>query len=257
MSSSRSLKVLERFVVDNSPSILTGIAVVGTVTTALLTGKASFKAATIRNKEIADWEQELLPIKEEARILLPLVWKLYIPAATTGVLTIVCIIGANRIGSRRAAAIAAAYSIMDKAFEEYREKVVEKFGKNKEQAARDEIAQDRVARNPIGSREVVIVAGGDVECFDSFSGRYFKSNMESIKAAQNELNHKINNDYYASLSDLYNLLGLAQTKYSDEVGWNCDKLLEIEFSTVLSEDSKPCLCLTYRVDPVRGYYRIS
>jgi hypothetical protein len=43
---------LLKFASDNSPAILTSAAVVGTITTAYLTGKASFKAAdVIRDEE--------------------------------------------------------------------------------------------------------------------------------------------------------------------------------------------------------------
>jgi hypothetical protein len=262
MTLSEILKRAEKLTVDNSPVLLTAIGTVGTLTTAYLTGKASFKAAHILEDALEEKRIEIqhdkprgipsLDNKEKVRI----VWKLYIPAASTGVVTVVSIIAANRIGMRRAAAVAAAYSISEKAFAEYKEKVLEKIGENKERDVRDDLAKDRVKDNPVSSSQVIITGGGDVLCYDAFTARYFKSDMESLKKAQNDLNYKVLNDFYASLSDFYDLIGLPTTSFSDEVGWNSDRLLELQFSTVLSDDGRPCISIDFRTVPIRDYYKV-
>ena len=254
MTLSEILKRVEKLTIDNSPTILTAIGVTGSLTTAYLTGKASFKAAEILILEHE--EEDLKDIPRSRKKDAKRVWKLYIPAASTGAVTVVSIIAANRIGMRRAAAIAAAYSISEKAFAEYKEKVLEKVGENRERSVRDDLAQDRVRNNPSSDREVIITGGGDVLCYDAFTGRYFKSDMETLKKAQNDLNYKVLNNYYASLSDFYDLIDLPRTSYSDEVGWNSDALLELEFSTVMSEDNRPCISINFRIQPIRGYYRV-
>lgn len=233
---------------DNSPAILTAIAVTGTVTTAYLTGRASFKAAMILSEESPH-----LHTKEKV----DLVWRLYVPAVGTGLMTVGCTIAANRIGTRRAAAVAAAFTLSEKAFIEYREKVVERIGEKKEQAFRDELAQDRVNRHPSDTQQIVVVEGNSVLCFDAYTGRYFLSDMESLKKAQNDVNHQVLNEYYASLSDFYDKVGLPATSFSDEVGWNTDRLLELKFSVVLSEHGKPCMSVDFDVAPIRDYNRLS
>jgi hypothetical protein len=219
-----------------------------------MAGRASYEAAgMIALKE----ETEGIPddrreqIKERVR----LVWPLYIPAAGTLCLTVACIITANQIGTRRAAAMASAYAISEKAFVEYRDKVIEKVGEKQERAVRDEIAQDRTNEDP-PSKEIVIVSG-DVLCRDEFSGRYFNSNVELLSRAANEINHQVIHDYYASLTDWYNKIGLKNTSFSDDVGWNVDKMMELEFSSTLSEDGRPCLAVGFRVEPIRNFYRIN
>jgi hypothetical protein len=249
-------KGVEKFVQDNSPAILTAIGVVGTVSTAYFTGKASFKAAEIiRDQELAMKDGKPIFVPMDLRGKFELTWKLYIPAVGTGAMTIACIICANRIGNRRAAAMAAAYSISERAFTEYKEKVVEKIGANKERAVRDELAQDRVNRNPKTQNEVIISGGGEVLCYDEYSGRYFESSMEEIKKAMNDTNYRILNDGFASLGDFYERLSLPSTKYSEEVGWNTDHPLEIMFSTTMSDDNKPCLAIDYQTVPTRGFNR--
>lgn len=250
---SKYLKQVERFTADNSPAILTAIGIVGVVSTAYLTGKASVRAVKLIQEEEAYRVMYNKPPATQ-RDLVELVWKEYIPAIGSSVATIACIICSNRIGSRRTAAIAAAYSISEKAFAQYEEKVIERLGEKKHREIHDEIAEDNV-RNTRPTSEVMVIGDGNVLCFDSFSGRYFQSSMETIKKAQNDTNYQILNGMYASLGDFYSRLGLAGTSYSEEVGWNSDHLLEVMFSTVLSDDGRPCLAINFNVKPVRHYHK--
>lgn len=243
-----------KLVSDNSPAILTAVAVTGTLTTAYLTGKASFKAAEVIRGE--EWRQHKQLSGLDPKEKLELTWKLYLPAAGTAAATIACIIAANQIGTRRTAAVAAAYAISERAYEEYRHKVIEKIGDKKEQSYRDEIAQERIDRNPPPEDMVLLEDGLSVLCCDQFTGRYFLSDMESLRRAQNTINYRVNNDYYASLSAFYELIGLEPTSMSDDFGWNADKLMELEFSTALTPSGKPCLTFDFKVAPIRGYNRL-
>lgn len=247
---------IEKFAINNSPLILTAIGVTGTITTAVLTGKASYKAAEIISAEEHyrqdSWEHpEPATFKEKVKTC----WPLYIPPLGTAALTISAIILANRIGTRRAAAMAAAYAISETAFEEYRDKVVEKLGKNKEREARDEIAQQRVDNAPVGKTEVIITGGGDCLFFDVFTGRYFRSDMETVKQAMNNLNYKIINHNYASLNDFYDMIGLAHIQIGEDIGWNTDDLMEILFSTTISDNQQPCITIDFHVKPMHNYFR--
>lgn len=254
MTLSNIAKRAEKLIADNSPVILTAVAVTGTITTAVLASRASFKAKELFDIEEyhREYVEEVAPMDIREKVNLS--WKLYVPAVGTGAITIACIIGANRIGTRRAAAMAAAYSLSEKAFVEYKDKVIEKMGETKEQKVRDSIAQDRVDANPVSTREVIITGGGDVLCYDSITGRYFESNVETLRKAQNDINQQILSSMYATLHEFYSLIGLPSTLYSSEVGWNNDNMLELQFSTVLSEDGKPCLSVGYATYPIRGYY---
>lgn len=263
------LKNIEKFAVDNSPVILTVIGVVGTVGTAILTHKAAIKSDTLlrlemeeraRTFENADRIHERNAahrnLEMTKRERFDLVWTVYIPPAVSCVATVGAIVMANRIGSKRAAAIAAAYTIMEKASSEYQAKVVEKFGEQKERNMREELAQDQVNRNPMNESNVVVVGTGDVLCCDLFSGRYFRSSVEELKKAQNDTNHEILNYGYASLTDFYDRIGIPRTDVSDEVGWNQDKLLELEFSATINEEGQPCVAYRFQVHPVRGFFKL-
>jgi hypothetical protein len=256
MNFSKLAKHTENFITDNSPTILTALGVTGALTTAFFTGKASFKA-----RDIIDNEQYRLDLCPERHILEPkekakLVWKVYIPAVGTAVITVVCIVSANRIGTRRAAALASALTISEKAIGEYKDKVLEKLGSAKEQKIRDEIAQDRANQNPVGSNEIVIIGTGESLCYDEYSSRYFKSDMETLKKGQNDINYTVLNEGSASLGDFYKKIGLSSTEYSEEVGWTTDELLELRFTTIISDDQRPCISISFKSKPIRNYYRI-
>lgn len=263
-------KMTEKTLVDNSPLIMTALGVAGTITTAYLTGKASFNASTeLRAARIFRENDEIFKAEAAGKIpyhepfttreKIEVIWKLYIPALGVGVGTITCIILANRIGTRRAAAMAAAYTITEKAFTEYREKVVEHMGKQKEQKVRDEIAQEHTNR-AMEKSPVIITGTGESLCLDKWTGRMWPSTMETLKKAQNDLNYQILNEGFASLNEFYSKVGLDHIPTGEEVGWNSDKgLMELSFSTTIAQDrdgaEKPCLVMEFYVEPLRGFYK--
>lgn len=253
-------KTVEKFSIDNSPALLTAFGVAGTISGAVLAARAGMKATEVLENERLRKSVSLTgvpdsPFSFTAKEKVKLTWPLFVPAAGAVVLSCGAIVGANQISTRRAAAVASAYAISEKAWTEYRDKVIEKLGENKDREVRDAVAQDRVTRTSDESREVII-ASGKVLCRDDFSGRYFESTMEDLKAAQNGVNFQLINDCFASLSDLYDQLRLSHTSVSDEVGWNASQPLELQISAALTDDGKPCLSIGYSVLPVRDYYRM-
>lgn len=234
----------QKFAIDNSPLILTAVGVTGSVVASVITAQATIKAVQILEYESYDSNWEAVKI----------VWPLYLPSAGMLVLTCGAIIMSHQIGTRRAAALAAAYSLSEKALTDYREKIIEHVGAKKERVYEGEIAQKKVDNTP-GSSEVVVVSG-DVLFLDEFSGRYFTSSMEKVRRAENDVNAEIVNNFYASLTDFYNKIGLKQTSMSEEVGWNIDTRLEVRFSTAISEDDRPCMVISYAKSPIRDYTKV-
>lgn len=240
---------------DNSPAILTGIGVAGTITTAFLTGQASFKAYEKIDDESSSNPEYIISTQNNVK----LVWTLYIPPAIVGIGTITAIVFANRIGSRRAAAVAAAYTISERAFSEYKEKVVEHMGKQKEQKVRDEIAQDRINRNNLPRGLTVVSSDDSVLCHDAWSNQYFHSDMETIRKAVNDVNAQILHSDFATITDFYNAIDaneLEQTDGSSDFGWNTDRLLAVEYTTVLYKDKIPCLSISFASMPMQNPWRL-
>ena len=234
--------VIQKFVKENSPVILSVVAGVGTIATAYLASKASFKAAeVIRESEhkAGVAEDRKQRVKERTK----LVWKLYIPTAISAVGTVGCVVASNRVSLSKTLAAQSAFAVSQQAFAEYRDKVVEQIGDHKATAIRDKVAEDKVLNNPPSA---LIVSGpGNVLCCELYTGRYFTSDMESLKKARNEVNAKALKHDYATLDDLYHILELQRTSVSNDLGWGSERMMELEFTTVMTPDGRPCLAFDY------------
>jgi hypothetical protein len=227
----------------HSPEILTALSVSGVITTSYLSGKASFEACRIIDSNEAA-EGIASDRKQRIKERVQHTWQLYIPAAVAGAVTIGCVVSSSKASGSRTAAAVTAYSLTERAFGEYKEKVVEQFGAGKEQKIRDEIVQDRVAASP-STKQVVVLGTGHILCCEMLTGRYFRSDMETLRKAENTINGKIVRERYVMLEELYDLLGLTHTTGSDHIGWDSDKHMELQFSSVLNADGEPCLAFDY------------
>lgn len=244
-----------QFVSKRSPEILTGIGIAGMITTTVLAVRATPKALQlIEEKKNEDWVDELSPLE-----VVKTAWKPYVPAAVTGITSVACLIGASSVNAKRNAALATAYKLSETALTEYREKVIETIGEKKEKTVRDKVAEERVKKNPVSKSEVIVTNNGTTLCFDPISARYFKSSIDKIKRAENELNKQMLHDIsgYVSLNDFYDELGLDHTSVGDELGWNVDRLIDISFSSQLNDNGEPSVVLDYLVAPKYDFYKFS
>lgn len=248
---SQTAKNLGGIISKNSPTILTGLAVCGLVTTVIFAVRATPKAMELI-KEDSRHAHDGDPYAYSNKEALKSAWKPYIPAAAMGTVTIACIISSNSINQRRNAALATVYGLTETAFREYKEKVVETIGKNKELKVRDDICADHVAQNPVGRNEVIITGKGNVLCMDSLSGRYFRSDIDKVRKSINSLNEEMlgNIGMWISVNELYDEIGLAHTSQGDMMGWDLDQgTIRISYSSQLTENEEPCLVLNYDIQP--------
>lgn len=244
----------------NSPQILTGIGIAGMITTAVMAVRATPKALDLIEERENEWYQEHLDDVEASYKELPKIeavkaaWTCYIPSIIVGGLSVACLIGASSVNLRRNAALATAYSLSESALKEYQEKVIEEVGEKKETEIRDRIAKDRIDRNPVSKNEVILTEKGETLCYDMISGRYFKTDIDKLRKAENDLNRQMRDDIYVSLNEFYDAIGLDPVKIGENIGWNIDKgYIDLSFSSQLTEDGKPCLVLDYKVGPNYDY----
>jgi Family of unknown function (DUF6353) len=249
---------IQSFIKANSPAILTGFSVAGVIGTAVLASKAAVVARDYINAEEIAARTSTGDADYECnnRRKVELTWRFYIPAGLAGAATIATIVGAHRIGMRRQASLIGAYTLADSALREYKEQVLKVVSPQKAGQIEDEINKERLHRSSLGDSQVYITGLGEQLCMDSLSGRYFNSDVESIRRAANDVNQQVLRDMYASQNDFYEGLGLAGTTLGAEMGWNIDNLLDVHFSTLLAEDGRPCLVLGYVNLPKVGYDKI-
>ena len=243
----------------HSPEILTGIGIAGMLSTTVFAVRATLKALMLieekkREKKFAGEQPELTKVE-----IVKTAWKPYIPAVVTGLASVACLVGASSVNARRNAALAAAYALSETTLADYKEKVVETLGEKKAQEVKDAIAKDQVEKNPPSKSTVIATDKGETLCYDSISGRYFKSDIEYIRRAVNNLNERLLFDTHVSLNEYYDEIGLEEIfPMGEDLGWTVDPdsankgLIELDFSSQLTEGT-PCLVVGFSNAPRYDY----
>ena len=121
----------------NASTVLTCLGGVGVVVTSVMAVKATPKA--LKKIETAEQEKgEQLSKWEKVKIAGPS----YIPAVMIGAATVMCVIGANLVTSRKQANIAGAYALVNESYKQYQNKVKEIYGEEAHQEVMELIAAD-------------------------------------------------------------------------------------------------------------------
>jgi len=244
------LKKSQKFVESHSPAILTGVGVAGTVLTAYLAGKASFKASRLIH-DYEEQDQKLsgglaspapMPLKQKVKYT----WHLYVPSLAVGAVTITSICFARKIDGKRLAAAVTAAALSEKAFDEFKEKAAEMTSKSKVGKIHDAVMQDKVDKTD--NHKLVIMAENDVLCLDAYSGRYFSSTMQKLRTAENDQAYEINHAFYVNLTNYYNLIGLEPNGVSDQLGWDSNDRFTCTYTSALKDDT-PVIVVNFDTAP--------
>lgn len=248
-----------KYVVDHSPTILTGVSVVAAAATVYAASKASFnlgKEVEVRNRQELEYNDDPNFVQTPRELAEYLhqsgQWKEYLPAVGLGLLTVAAIVGSDKIHRNRQAGITAAFALTQRSYLEYREKVIEKLGERKHQQILAEVAQDRVNQELL-ERPGDIPDNREKLCYDKFSGHWFDASEQEIDNAENQINSTLVHANFASLADLYSMLGIPITPKDHECGWHHDNgLLKIDRHHSLM-DNIPCIVIDFVTEPARGH----
>lgn len=243
----KGIKKLEK----ESPIILAGLAIAGIVTVAIEASKAGkiaderLKEAKMKKNRNLDGEEVELTIMEKVTTAGPC----YIKAAVIGAATAGCIIGSTSISLKRNVALASICAAAENRAEDIQKKANELLGKGGDEKTIEETAKEKFELAPYEGSEVIITDNGSHLCFDAYSGRYFRSNIEFVRKCVNDLNYQLMGDMYVSLNELYSRLGLENTGAGDAVGWNVDVPIDVVFTSGIAKNGEPCIIMDYRVGP--------
>ena len=128
----------------------------------------------------------------------------------------------------------------------------------KEKTIREKVDKERLQQAPVSKNEVIVTSNDNTLCFDAISGRYFTSDIEKLKKAENELNKRMLSEMYISLNEFYNEIGLSGNDIGNNLGWNIDDgLIDLHFSSQLADDGRPCVVVDYHIAPRYGYEKLS
>ena len=242
------------FLSNNSPIILSAMAVVGTVSTAVMASQATLKAEDILydcHAENADWRDKVA-----------LTWKCYIPTALMGVSTVGCIVGSHLCNEGQKAALQSAYLLSQTTLQEYQRHVVERIGENKEHEVYAETMKSVAQKGaPLlysdggQAGEVIDTGKGNTLFYDVPGQQYFKSDINFIKAQVNELNYEVRTEMYFDWNEILYRWGLPMRKYGSELIFDVDHPLEVRLTPEMMENGQVRILLDYDLFPKSTYER--
>lgn len=242
----------------HSPEILVVAGVVGAVASAVMACKATLKVNEVLDnaksdidkiheateKGVTEAGKPYTP--EDSKKELAVVYmhtavefaKLYGPAVILGGLSITGILASNNILRKRNIALAAAYATVDNGFKEYRERVIERFGKDLDRELKynlkakeiEEIVTNEdgteatvqktveVTDENIGNSPYAVIYDDGCTGWtkDPELNKFFLMNCEHYA------NVKLQEQGYLLLNDVYAMLGIPKTKAGHVVGWVYD-----------------------------------
>lgn len=238
-----------------SPEILTGVGIVGIVASTVMSCKATLKAEEILEEakikvdgiHIAkkavddgvisdekysdkDYKKDLLVTYIQTGVSFI---KLYGPSATLGVLSIGCILGAHGIMRKRNLALVAAYKAVEQSFSDYRKRVVDELGTEKDRQFRYGTTKIEVTDMAYTDENGVEHPAKTVEVevgLPSMYAKYYDKtctqwtpdanyNLYYLKCQQDFMNDSLNAKGHVFLNEVYDVLGIPRTQPGSVVGW--------------------------------------
>lgn len=237
----------------HSPEILVITGVVGGVASAVMACKATTKVSaildeskktintiheTVNNPEfkdrytVEDSKKDLTIVYAQTGLKLV---KLYGPAVALGVASITSILAGHSILNKRNAALAAAYATVDNSFKEYRNRVVERFGKDLDRELKynikakevEETVVDENGKETVVKKTVAVGQESDyARFFDEACTGWTKDaelNLTFLRQQQNYANELLRSRGHLFLNEVYDMLGIPRTKAGQIVGWIYDE----------------------------------
>jgi len=249
----------------NSPHIFFGIGVIGSVASTIMACRATLKLRETLDAIETDVKNvsELKDPKDKAYVYVRAgvqLGRLYGPSIIVGSVSIAALSGSHIQLTRRNSALMAAYVTLQKAFEEYRTRVEEQLGSEREQELYSGI-KDGEGKNA----EKVVTPGQwspYARFFDEACAEWKRDpelNRLYIQCQQNYLTQLLLTRGHVFLNEAYDALGLDRTREGAVVGWvypsqNGDNYISFGMHSARNanflDGTEPSILLDFNVDGV-------
>lgn len=239
------------FIRRNARTILTGCAIAGTFVVAVNSSKDALHA----NDVLLEYEMEHDGEEINRIELVKRVAPCYIPTALSVAATVTAIVGSHVAANNRIAVMSSAYTMAQEAAHMYRDKVREIVGERKA-AEIDKAVADEKVKELEPSKQPLVIGNGDILCMDALSGQPFYSTMEKIRKAMNDTNYELMSSMFVTLNEFYERVGIKPNKMGEYMGWNTDHMIDLIFSSTITEDGRPCLVMSFRNEPMTEFRRL-
>lgn len=225
----------------NSPTILFGAGIAGSVASTVLACRA-----TLRLEEVLREAQHDLVVAKEidapgysegdrrsditliyARSVGKLV-RLYGPSVMLGAASVGCLTKSHNLLQERNLALTAAYAAVDEAFNKYRARVIEKYGEDEDRLFRYEGETIKIVDDETGKTvsEIRAAESNDgsmyARFFDEYSTSWSKEpeyNLVFLRNQQNWANDLLKTRGHLFLNEVYDMLGIPRSRAGSVVGW--------------------------------------
>lgn len=257
---SRKFSIAGLTIKKHSPEILLGVGLVGVVTSAVMACKATTKMSEILAESQEDIEKihtlaadESIPddvySAEDEKKDLTIVYaktglkiaKNYAPAVAIGVASITSILVSYGIMHKRNAALAAAYTVVESSFKEYRGRVIDRFGEALDRELKYNIKSQEVTETVVDENGEVhevkntVEAVYDINITPMYSryARFYddgckgwsknaRRNCDFLVDQQRFATDKLRAKGYLFLNEVYEMLGIPVCEEGSVVGWYYD-----------------------------------
>lgn len=232
-----------------APEILTGLGIAGFIGSTVLACKATSEVSEVLDDHKKEMEtikeveykydyskQEIVKLKSEKLVKTGFeIVKLYAPATGLAVFGTTCVLGGHGIMRKRNAALGAAYAFVSGKFNEYRDRVRDQFGEEKDKELYHGLKKETITveeedengKKKKVKKEIAVVdpAAGIspyAKVFDDASEKWVNSaelNLSFLRRAQDWFNDKLNINGHVFLNEVYDYLGIPRTSAGAVVGW--------------------------------------
>lgn len=234
--------------VKNAPTILMIAGVAGVVGSGILVGRATLKLTKVLEEskntidsindsvedESIEYTQEeaasdlgTVRVSTAAKVV-----KLYAPAVILGGVSIACMVQSHNILRKRNLALAAAFTTVTQSFSKYRKAVVDKYGERTDYELKHGIRTEKVSVSETDENGKTKTKKETIDVVDGYSdyARFYDDgctgwdkdaeyNLMFLKAQQQYANDKLIAKGYLFLNEVYDMLGIPQSKEGQIVGW--------------------------------------
>lgn len=218
----------------NSPHIFFGLGLAGVVGGTVLACKATLKLEETLDEiksdvnVVKEGHESGVRTQQETNQVMGAVYirgglklaKLYGPAIIVGGLGIAALSGSHIQLTRRNAALQAALVAVTKAYEDYRAKVREEIGEERENQLYRNLDEIAASDNP--NQGAVGKYSPYARIFDEYNPNWKKEaelNRVFLLLQQNFCNYKLSSKGHLFLNEVYDALGMERSRIGSVVGW--------------------------------------
>lgn len=163
-----------------------------------------------------------------------------------------CIISGTKDSFAANAALAAAYSLSESAYRDYREKTKQIVGDRKELQIREEVSRELGKRAKYNPSAVVDTGYGSSLMYDTLSQTFIRSGINIIDKKANEANKRLFTGYesYITVNEWLYELGIEPMgNVTGNLCFTSDRSIEPYYTASILEEGKEYIIINYRIEP--------